>query len=313
MQQTNLAAIDLGTNSCRLYITDIQGKVLYHESVTTKLGEGLHENGRFTTAAIERGLTCLANFAKIMQQYNVVHYRAIATASCRMADNGQAFIKTVSEMCDIKMEIIDSREEALLNLKGSLANAPKDKAYVLVYDLGGGSTEITLATNEPEPKMLYTISIPWGARNASEAFDIIEYDSEKARRLEQEIKGYAHAFKHDSELLHYFNQCAYIATSSTPLRLMSMLYNTGKYNREQADGMKASTADLSRQIAAVEKMNFIELSQSPYIGENRASVFIAACIIFKTIYDELQIPELTASLKGAKEAMIEDLRQQWQN
>ena len=103
-------------------------------------------------------------------------YRAIATASCRMASNGMEFVKRVAEISGIKIDVIDSKQEAYLNLKGALLNADKNAKYALVYDLGGGSTEITLATNETTPKILHTISIPWGARNSAEAFDLIEYN-----------------------------------------------------------------------------------------------------------------------------------------
>ena len=76
------------------------------------------------------------------------------------------------------MNIISPEEEAILNVKGARLNADKNAEYVVVYDLGGGSTEITLATNNEKPKIIYTVSVPWGARNATEAFDLAEYNAE---------------------------------------------------------------------------------------------------------------------------------------
>lgn len=313
MVAKNLAAIDMGTNSCRIRITDSGGNIIYREALTIRLGEGLHKNGQFTPEAISRGLKCLTHFAELMHDYDVGHYRAIATASCRMASNGEEFIKSVEELCGIKFEIISAEEEAILNLRGAIMNAPQSVPYVLVYDLGGGSTEITLATNEKQPKVLYTISVPWGARNAAEAFDILEYDADKAEKLHAEVKKYTQDFLINSEFLMYKPNCFCLATSSTPLRLFSMLEKTQTYNKDYADGLTEKTADISAVIDEIKTLDLVKLYESPYIGNNRAPIFMAACIIFRTIYEELQIETLTASLKGAQEAIIEDLVTEWQS
>ena len=313
MQGENLAAIDLGTNSCRIRITDKSGNVIYREAVTTKLGEGLAENMRFTPEAVERGLKCLTHFAELMKDYEVGHYRAVATASCRMAQNGDAFVQMVEEMSGIKLEVISAAEEASLTLKGAVLNADKSKPYVLVYDLGGGSTEITFATNQAEPQILYTISVPWGARNSSEVFDLLEYNADNAAKLANEVKKYTRQFLQNSDYLAHQNECCCLATSSTPLRLLNMVENTGVYSKEYADGLAAPIEKIDEQVQKVFKMSLIDLMQNPYIGESRSSIFVAACVIFKTIYDELQIKTLTASLKGAQEALIEELGQKWRS
>lgn len=313
MQGENLAAIDLGTNSCRIRITDLNGNVIYREAVTTKLGEGLAENMCFTPEAIERGLKCLTHFAELMKDYEVGHYRAVATASCRMAQNGAAFVQMVEEMSGIKLEVISPAEEASLTLKGAILNADKSKPYVLVYDLGGGSTEITFATNASEPKILYTISVPWGARNSSEVFDLLEYNADNAAKLAAEVKKYTRQFLQNSDYAAHQNECCCLATSSTPLRLLNMVENTGVYSKEYADGLAAPVEKIDEQVQKVFKMSLIDLTQNPYIGESRSSIFVAACVIFKTIYDELHIKTLTASLKGAQEALIEELGQKWRS
>ena len=170
----NLAAIDLGTNSCRLRITDKNANILYREAETVKLGEGMMKDMRFTDEAIDRGIKCLNHYAEMLKKHNVERYRAITTASCRSASNGVQFVKMAEEMCGIKLEIISAAEEALLNLRGAALNAPETAESILVFDLGGGSTEISLALNKDTPELLYTTSIPWGARNASEYFDLCE-------------------------------------------------------------------------------------------------------------------------------------------
>lgn len=313
MQTENLAAIDLGTNSCRLRITDKNGNLVYRQAETVKLGEGVFKNKKFSTIAMDRTLECLSKYYEDMCGYGVLHYRAIATASCRMASNGAKFVKMVDELCGINLEIISAEEEALLNLKGARLNASPEIPYLLVYDLGGGSTEITLATNENDPKILYTISIPWGARNAAEAFELPEYYEDRAEELRDEIRKYTQKFLAESEYLKYKDQCECIATSSTPLRLLSMVWNTEGYNKDRVDGMAAEVHMIDEQIEKVQAMSFDEMVKCQYIGEKRAPIFAAATVIFKQIYDDLQIRAITASLKGAQEAIIQDLVQQWRS
>ena len=180
--------------------------------------------------------------------------------------------------------------------------------HTLVYDLGGGSTEITLATNETNPKILHTISIPWGARNSAEAFNLINYDENNKQKLAGEIKTYVEDFIKKSELEKYKNGCALVATSSTPLRLASMINNDETYDRHKNDGQVLSIQSLDNVIEQIYKMNLTERENSIYIGKNRAPIIISGCVIFKSIYETLGFENLTASLKGAQDAIIMELK-----
>lgn len=307
MTKENLAAIDLGTNSCRLTIADHTGKFLYRDSIATKLGEGLHEKKEFTSAAFARGLKAFENYSKILEKYNVRQYRAIATASCRMAKNGLQFMEEVKSKTGVDLEIIDGVEEARLNLLGAVQNAASDAEYVVVYDLGGGSTELTLAKIKPDLEILYTVSIPWGARNAAEAFDLENFKPENYQKLHLEIKKWVDDFNKAAELDKYREKACLIATSSTPLRLVSMVKNYGSYERQKSDGKTVKIKDVDKQIEKSFKMSLDERIDSSYIGENRAPIFISACTIFQTIYQGLKFENLTASLKGAQDGIIQEL------
>lgn len=132
----------------------------------------------------------------------------------------------------IGIEVVDGYEEARLNLKGALVNVKGKAPYVLVYDLGGGSTEITLATNNDKPEILYTVSIPWGARNATEAFGLENYEPEKAEKLRNEIRQQVGSFCIGCKLKEYEGKVCCVATSSTPLRLTSWIRQYGEYDRD---------------------------------------------------------------------------------
>ncbi|MBE6445603.1 MAG: hypothetical protein E7019_06125 [Alphaproteobacteria bacterium] len=307
MTDKNYAAIDLGTNSCRLLICDKNGKELCKETVATRLGEGLHKSGIFTSQAIERGIKCFFDFRQLIDKYNVSQTKAIATASCRMASNSADFIEKVWNESRIKIEIVDGYEEARLNLKGALGHVCEKTKYVVLFDLGGGSTEITLASNTKNPHILHTISIPWGARNASEAFNLVEYNSEDANRLRQDIRARTENFVKKSYLESYRDDVCFVATSSTALRLVSMIEDFGAYDRDRADGITMDKESMDKAIDSVLKSTRAEMADNPYIGDKRSYIFIAACIIFKTIYEHLGADKITASLKSAKDGIIAEL------
>lgn len=307
MKKNVFAAVDLGTNSCRLVIADDKGKYLYKDIVTTRLGEGMYAEMKFTDEAVERGLKCFRKFKKKMDEFGVTKSRVIATASCRMASNGADFVKAVKDETGIEIEVVDGFEEARLNLKGALANVKGKAPFVLIYDLGGGSTEITLASNDDNPQILHSISIPWGARNATEAFGLEEYDAENASRLRDDIKKQVQDFCSKCNLEKYLGQVCCVATSSTPLRLTSWIKGYGEYDRERADGEEVSKAEMNKVIAEINALKREKLAQIPYISEKRSFIFQAASVIFKTIYDELGVDKITASLKSAKDGIIEEL------
>ena len=314
MTDKTFAAIDLGTNSCRLLIADENQNKVYSDTQNVRLGEGMHAQMRFTEQAMQRRYQTLQEFAQKIKEYNCVKVRAIATAACRMASNGAEFVKNIKNNCGIDLEVIDGKEEARLNLKGAIMNSLDKAPYVVVYDLGGGSTEITLATNDKEQKILYTISIPWGARNASEAFGLEEeYVAEKALELKEAVKAYCDDFVKNSNYLAYKDKCCFVATSSSPLRLSAWIHNRGEYVRENEDGQVLKREDMDKVIAQIYKMNREERGKSPYIGQKRASVFVAAAIIFQTIYEVLEIDELIASLKSAKDGIIAELTEENKN
>ena len=311
MTQNVFAAIDLGTQSNRLLIADENGKELYKNIIATRLGEGMYAQMKFTPEAMERGINSFKEFSDEMKKYCVTKYRAIATAACRMASNGPDFVKAVEEISGIKLEVIDGYEEARLNLKGAIEHVQGKSEYVVLYDLGGGSTEITLATNTQTPKILYTISIPWGARNASEAFDLVEYDAVKAKKLHDEIAAETQSFVEASNLANIRDKVCFVATSSTPLRFVSMIEKFGQYDRDKSDGHVISCKDIDAQIEGVYKLTRAEMMENLYIGQKRSSIFTAACVIFKTIYDTLGAKEITASLKSAKDGIISELIDQY--
>ena len=308
MLKKTYAGIDLGSNSCKLLICDETGKHLCLKNWQTRLAEGMYEHNKITKEAFERGQQCFFEYRQLLDKYDVSpqNMRAITTAACRTAENGAEFVKTIFNESGIKLEIIDGLEEAKLNLKGAIEHVVGKSKYVVVYDLGGGSTEVTLATNKKKPEIIYSVSIPWGARTASEAYQLVEYDEKQADSLRAEVDQYMDKFLKEADLDHCEDVC-FVATSSTPLRLVSMIHQFDKYDREKADGLVINKTQMDKAIEKLFHSSRKKLSANPYVGDKRSYIFIAACVIFQQIYKRLGLEELTASLKSAKDGIVAEL------
>lgn len=308
MHKNRFACIDLGSNDCRLRIMDDDGTILYFDSKSTKLAEGLSSTGCLSQASFERGLKAFQEFADWFESYHVTNYRAVATAACRTAKNGQEFINMIKQKTGITIETIDAVEEARLNAKGAMIHTPHEKKYAIIYDLGGASTEISLVRNDKTCLMIHTISIPLGARNATEKYDLEEFDAQKARLLSQDVAKQVHEFINHSHLSSVKDDCCLIATSSTPLRLCAMVQGDETYGREKYDGMHISCKDFNRVIDDILNMNLEQRIALPCLTQDRAKIFVAACIIFQTIYQTLGFDQMIVSYRGAQDAMLEELR-----
>ncbi|MFI3240997.1 MAG: hypothetical protein R3Y43_00345 [Alphaproteobacteria bacterium] len=297
---TNVAAIDLGSRACRLVIANNKGEYLLSETKSIELAKDMVCEMKITVDAFNRAKSYLDECANKMAEFGVKKYRAVTTAAVRQAKNGQEFVDVIKEKTGLTFEIIDEVEEARLNLVGAMAHVAGKSKYVCVFDIGGGSTEVTIATNEENPKIIQSTSIPYGARNATEKFDLGEYNEENANKFRCEISEYIKDFKLPAD-------CLTLATSGTSLRLVAKVYNHDKYSREDSDGLILTSLQINDAVSDIYKMNREERAKTSYISEARSYIFIPACILMQTIVNELKINKLTASLLSAKDAIIREL------
>ena len=307
MAEKFYAAIDLGTNSCRLLISDDMGRVAYQDSIATRLGEGMQATSMLTEEAILRGLDCFMQYKQVLDKYNIVQMRAVGTAACRSAKNAGEFISKVYEKTGIHIDVISPVEEARLNLKGAVSHVRGKKPYAVVVDLGGGSTEIVLASNGNNPQMLSTVSIPWGSRTASDAFDLQVYDEKNAHRLRNEIGRWVDGFRRSANYDECIGDICFVATSSTPLRLVSLINKFERYDRDKCDGLRIKLKDINLVMKQLEKLSVEEMAQNPNIGVKRSTMFVAAVIMLQEIFDKLGANTIVASLRSVKDGIVEEL------
>uniref|UniRef100_UPI0034A0412D Ppx/GppA phosphatase family protein n=1 Tax=Sphingomonas bacterium TaxID=1895847 RepID=UPI0034A0412D len=167
------AALDLGTNNCRLLIARPQGghfAVIDAFSRIVRLGEGLAASNRLSDAAIERTIAALRICADKLQRRHVTLARSVATEACRRAANGPEFIARAYAETGIRLDIIAAEEEARLAVLGCHALLEPGADPALVFDIGGGSTELVLVDTAGEsPRVLDWHSAPWGVVSLTES------------------------------------------------------------------------------------------------------------------------------------------------
>jgi exopolyphosphatase/guanosine-5'-triphosphate,3'-diphosphate pyrophosphatase len=146
----NVGAVDIGTNSVRLLVTDGTGKQLAREMHITRLGQGVDRTGVLAEGAIARTVAVLEQYAGIMRRLSVQRVRATATSAARDAHNRDAFFTAAAQVLGHAPECLAGEEEALLSFRGATAGLDLDQGPFLVVDIGGGSTEFVLGGHAPE-------------------------------------------------------------------------------------------------------------------------------------------------------------------
>ena len=142
-----VAAVDCGTNSTRLLIVDDGGRTLVREMVITRLGQGVDESRTLRTDAVARTLDALRHFRQLLDEHATASTRVVATSAVRDADNGEQFLRSASSIIGVEAEILAGDEEGRLSYLGATADLPGRALDPVVLDIGGGSTEIVMATD----------------------------------------------------------------------------------------------------------------------------------------------------------------------
>jgi len=319
------AALDLGTNNCRLLIArphhdrtrnGADGlRIIDAFSRIVRLGEGLHQTGELSETAIARTLDALAVCRTKMELRGVTRARLIATEACRMAANGSQFLAQVREELGLDLEIIDRETEARLAALGCAALADPQAEGVLIFDIGGGSSELiwldpartpAAAAAERVNIRLWT-SLQIGVVSLAEQFGGYEvspatYDamvSHVARALEAFL-GRAMGERHCSRF-HL------LGTSGTVTTIAGVHLDLARYDRRRVDGLWMSAGDVSTTIARLKRMSYGERAAHGCIGPARADLVLAGCAILEAIRRAFPAPRLRIADRGLREGILIEL------
>jgi exopolyphosphatase/guanosine-5'-triphosphate,3'-diphosphate pyrophosphatase len=315
------AALDLGTNNCRLLIATPAGsgfRVVEAYSRIVRLGEGLTGSGRLSEAAMERALAALKVSAEKVRRRRVVRLRAIATQACRIAENGPAFIDRVAEETGLKLQIITPQEEARLSVAGCLNLINRTLDAALVVDVGGGSTELSWldlrgAPPTGTPPIKAWLSINIGVVTLAERFP----EGEKAteawfRDMVEAVKAEVGAFKRADELKPVFEADGghLIGTSGAITSLAGLHLDLPRYDRSRVDGIWMKRGDCETAAGRLLAQSAAERAEQPCIGPDRADLVLAGAAILQAVQELWPCERVRVADRGLREGILLSLMAQ---
>ena len=315
------AAIDLGTNSCRLVVaqpTPTAFKVVETFSKITRLGEGIINGNMLSKAAIKRTISALKVCGAIMAEYQpMIRSRFVATAACRRAINCQDFEKSVKRETKLNMEVISSKEEARLAVVGCMPLLSRTIKRALVFDIGGGSTEISLARITDTGKTFIEgfVSLPYGVVTISEAFPAhdmtkLAYDTiiERTHKILREFEE-----KYQISDAIGNQEIQVIGTSGTVTVLGAVHLGLPRYNRAAVDGISVSGDEMEKVIKRIKNMGHEGRCKHSCIGKTKADLTISGCAIVESLCTFWPISEITIADRGIREGMLLDMMHHQRN
>lgn len=307
------AALDLGTNNCRLLVaraTHDGFRVIDAFSRIIRLGEGITASRRLSEAAILRALDALAVCRDKMRNRGVTRARLIATEACRLAENGRDFLDRVRAEVGIDLEIVDRETEALLAATGCTPLIDPQARGVILFDIGGGSSELvkltgaTEARRGPPPPDLHSwISLPLGVVTLAERHGGIHVTREIFETMVAEVARELAPFAqqngtHDPREIHL------LGTSGTVTTIAGVHLGLRRYDRRRVDGCWMNEMEVSGVIENLLAMNYDERVANACIGAERADLVLAGCAILEAIRRAFPCKRLRVADRGLREGML---------
>lgn len=317
------SAIDLGTNNCRLLVAKPTAKgfrVIDAFSRIVRLGEGVVSTGVLDEQAIERTVEALKICAAKMARRGVTRGRAIATAACRNAGNCDDFVARVHHETGVRLDIISTAEEASLAVIGCHSLFDADTDHALVFDIGGGSTELiwvkhngatdtekaNTASAPQSPEIIAWTSLPCGVVSLAEKFGGHDVSRETYGQMVNYVCELLAPFarEHDFSGPLANGKVQMVGTSGTVTTLAGIYLNLRRYDRSKVDGLWVDMDDMHRLSRQVAGMSFEERVASPCIGVERADLVIGGCAILEAIYQTWSAKRVRVADRGLREGIL---------
>ncbi len=339
------AAIDLGTNNCRMLVAcpdrndgrNDAGKglrIIDGFSRIVRLGEGVAATGRLSDAAIERTTEALKICAEKINNRGVKETRAIATEACRQAENGDAFLEHIRRETGLRMKSISAAEEAELTLAGCAPLLGTGHPRTLIFDIGGGSTELMWVDNridnrtgntggngpgqknkkthgkpQGKPKALDVLSLPIGVVGLAEEFgeDALEPDDFETivARVDAALAPFEdrHGIAAEIEA----GNVHMLGTSGTVTTMGAIYLDLPRYDRSRVDGLSIRWESIEAICAKLVTLDFGARHDHPCIGPGRADLMVMGCAVLTAICRRWPVTHLTAADRGIREGLLLDM------
>jgi exopolyphosphatase/guanosine-5'-triphosphate,3'-diphosphate pyrophosphatase len=306
-------AIDLGTNNCRLLIARPENgafTVLDAFSRIVRLGEGLGQSGKLSAEAMDRAIAALSVCAEKLRRRHVSLSRSVATEACRRAENGREFADRVRRETGLALDIIPPSEEARLAVLGCHKLLEPGDGPALIFDIGGGSTELVLVEpGEESPRIRAWWSAPWGVVSLTETEGRAAIEGEGrvaafARMRERVLRSFARFI---DMLPEDRTAIRLLGTSGTVTTLASVHLALPSYDRRAVDGLHVPIGAMRRINTMIAEMDFEQRSELPCIGPERADMVVAGCAILDAILDIWPAEKLGIADRGIREGILRSL------
>ncbi|MCI4665803.1 MAG: Ppx/GppA family phosphatase [Neomegalonema sp.] len=331
-----IAALDLGTNNCRILIARADGasfQVIDAFSRVVRLGEKLAETGRLADDAMDRAVSALSICADRIRKHRVVRFRAIATEACRRASNCAEFLRRVEAETGLKLDVIDAAEEARLAVAGCAPLIDPAAEQLVVFDIGGGSTElirVDLAKAPPAKRKALLmalahgdsrsdraraagryiadwVSLPIGVVTLGELFPHPD-DASRFHAMEQHVNDLltpfaeAAGFLDEQRDIHHSTQL--LGASGTITTLAGVHLGLDRYERHRVDGLWIAPRSIDRIIGRLVDMNGAQRAAIPCIGQDRATNLMSGAAILRAILRSTPARRLRVADRGLREGVL---------
>lgn len=314
------AALDLGTNNCRLLIAQPtrpgQFRVVDAFSRIVRLGEGLAASRRLSAEAMDRAVDALKVCATKLTNRPIRRMRLIATEACRSADNGEEFLDRVVRETGLDLEIIDRETEARLAVSGCSSLVGREARSIVLFDIGGGSSEIAVIrigdnrSNRLATHITHWTSLPVGVVTLSERHGGRDVTPDVFAAMVAEVEGMLAKFECPSlGDLHPLETDGFylIGTSGTVTTLAGVHLDLPRYDRRKVDGLWLSNAEVTSMQAKLLSWNFASRAANPCIGPDRADLVLAGCAILEAIRRRWPSPRMRVADRGLREGILTDM------
>jgi exopolyphosphatase / guanosine-5'-triphosphate,3'-diphosphate pyrophosphatase len=320
------AALDLGTNNCRLLIARpaLSGsgqdgfRVIDSFSRIVRLGEGLSKTGELSAAAVERTIGALEICREKMRARGVTRSRLIATEACRSARNGAEFLARVQRQVGIELEVVDRETEARLAAMGSASLVDSAAEGVVLFDIGGGSCELVWLAGVPQDgaqlaeaaiskRIRFWVSLKFGVVTLAEQFGGVQVSDEVFAAMidfaGQEIDTFAARAGSERRCGRFH----LLGTSGTVTTIAGVFLGLSRYDRRRVDGLWMSSGQVDHAVSKLRSMTYGERAANGCIGQGRADLVLAGCAILEAIRRAFPANRIRIADRGLRDGMLIEL------
>jgi exopolyphosphatase/guanosine-5'-triphosphate,3'-diphosphate pyrophosphatase len=297
----NVAAVDIGTNSVRLLITDERGAELERTMRMTRLGQGVDVTGSLRADAIQRTVAVLSEYRASSVRYGVSRVRAVATSAARDADNSRSFFDAAEHALGVRPELLSGEEEARLSFRGATAGLPAEEGPFLVVDIGGGSTEFVLGESGPEQ----LISVQMGCvRMAERHFKADPPAREEVEACLSDVRGLLAPVRAAIDVPRARRM---LGLAGTVTALAALELGLDRYDATRTHHSVLTRAQVEASFALL-CASSLEARRKLLAEPQRAETIVGGAAVLVGILREFSIPELLVSEHDILDGLAASLR-----